>query len=288
MASITFLPSQDIYISEWYPDQNFSVAPTLFVSCYQQKGDIYRSLLQFDLSSMASNCTIEKAELLLSMYRNEIQSDCIELGVYRILNKWAKDTSSWNTQPPCSTLPDASLMISPHTPNGIHSIDISELVRGWHEGSIPNNGLFLLGNEDMNNLLAFRSSDYLLSSDWPKLSVRFIEGILDQRAMETITIPCLPGVPIIESSPIALGPREIVTFMIHNTSSSDQVKVRIQLSCEKDPDAIFFDTGSWHSLKPQGYPGEAIALSTSDAAEYARVLCWGAGGEKLLIYPRSK
>ena len=64
MASFTFLPFQGIYVSEWYPLQNFSSSPALFVSRYQQKGDIYRSLLQFDLSSIDSNCTIEKAELI--------------------------------------------------------------------------------------------------------------------------------------------------------------------------------------------------------------------------------
>lgn len=288
MATITFLPCQDSYVSEWYPLQNFSSSSALFVSRYQQKGDIYRSLIQFDLSSITGNYTIEKAELLLSMYRNEIESGHIELGVHRILNRWAENASNWETQPPFSTIQDAALLVGPNSQLGIHSIDISDLVRGWHQGSIPNNGLLLMGGEDSNDLLAFRSSNYLLSSDWPKLGVKFIQGVLDKEEMESISIPRLPAVPIVESSPIALGPRQMVTFMIHNLSRSNEVKVRIQLSFEKDPDAVFFDAGCWHMLKPQGYPGEAIALSTSEAAEYARVLCWGAGGEKLLIYPRSK
>jgi hypothetical protein len=145
-----------------------------------------------------------------------------------------------------------------------------------------------MGEEESNGLLAFRSCNYLFSSDWPKLAVKFIEGVLDREDTQSINIPCWPQVPIVESSPVALGPRKIVTFMIHNLSQSDQVKVRIQLSYDKDPDSVFFDSGSWHRLEPQGYPGEAIALSTTEAAEYARVLCWGAGGEELLIYPRSK
>jgi hypothetical protein len=282
------MPCQDSYVSEWYPVQNFSSNPALFVSRYQQEGDIYRSLLQFDLSSITGNCTIEKAELLLSMYRNEIQSGFIELGVHRILNKWTENASNWNSQPPFSPIQDAALIVRPNTQLGIHTIDISDLVRGWHKGAIANNGLLLMGKEDKNDLLAFRSSKYLLSSDWPRLKLKFIEGILDKADTESITIPSLPAVPIVESSPIALGPRKTVTFMIHNISPSDGVKVRIQLSFTKHPDAVFFDSGSWHYLKPQGYPGEAIALSTCEAAEYARVLCWGAGGEKLLIYPRSK
>jgi hypothetical protein len=288
MASFTFVPCQGSYVSEWYPLQNFSSSPALFVSRYQQKGDIYRSLLQFDLSSIDSNCTIEKAELILSMYRNEVETGVMELGVHRILNKWTENTSNWNNQPPFRTIQDAALLVYPHTQLGIHTIDISDLVREWHKGSIPNNGLFLMGEEESNGLLAFRSCNYLFSSDWPKLAVKFIEGVLDREDTQSINIPCWPQVPIVESSPVALGPRKIVTFMIHNLSQSDQVKVRIQLSYDKDPDSVFFDSGRWHRLEPQGYPGEAIALSTTEAAEYARVLCWGAGGEELLIYPRSK
>ena len=48
------------------------------------------------------------------------------------------------------------------------------------------------------------------------------------------------------------------------------------------------DAGSWMPIKANGYPGEGIVLSSEDAAEYARVLIKGKGGECLLVHPRSK
>ena len=63
---------------------------------------------------------------------------------------------------------------------------------------------------------------------------------MDREDTQSINIPCWPQVPIVESSPVALGPRKIVTFMIHNLSQSDQVKVRIQLSYDKRSGLLFF------------------------------------------------
>ncbi len=288
MPSITFLACKNTYISNWYPDHNFSSSQALFVSQYQQTGDGYRSLLQFDLSSIPPGCTIEKADLLLSLYRNEVQSGIVNVSVHRLLNRWMEYASSWMNQPPLSASLDGSIAFESNSIPGIHSIDVSNLVRGWYDGSIANNGLLLVGCEEQNNLLAFRSSRYQNSDAWPQLAVKFIDGVLEIADKQELIIPAPPATSIIESGPIALGPRKIATFMILNTSSSNRVKVKIQLSFENHADAIFFDAGPWHSLQPQGYPGEALALSASEAAEYARVLCWGAGGEKLLIYPRSK
>ncbi len=288
VASITFLPNMDTYISEWYAGQNFAYSQALFVSQFQQTGDKYRSLLQFDLSSIPKTSTIEKAELLLTLYRNEVSSYPISVSVHRLLNKWSDPTVTWNTHPPFSPFRDGDLSIDPSMPLGLQSIDISNLVSGWYDGSIPNNGLLLAGSEDKNNLIAFRSTNYLYSNDWPKLAIKFVDGILEIQDEEEIIIPVSPDTPIVESKPIALGPRKKATFMILNNSDSSHVKVKIQLSFNNDPDAFFFDAGPWHCLEPQGYPGEAIAISTSEAAEYARVLFWGEGNETLIVYPRTK
>ncbi|MDD3024472.1 MAG: hypothetical protein PHE26_11305, partial [Syntrophomonadaceae bacterium] len=78
------------------------------------------------------------------------------------------------------------------------------------------------------------------------------------------------------------------TFMITNASDSPCVNVKVQVGFEDCPDAVFFDASHWHKLDPQGYPGEAITLSTTDAAELARILVWGEGGETVLVFPRTR
>jgi len=52
MAKITLTPFQDAYIAEYFPDQNFGSSDALFISRFQGAGDIYRSLIQFDLCNL--------------------------------------------------------------------------------------------------------------------------------------------------------------------------------------------------------------------------------------------
>lgn len=288
MASITILPIQDAYISEWYAGQNFGSSIALFLSQYQQPGDYYRSLLQFDLKCIPPTSTIEKAELLLTMYRNEVNSAGVWVNVHRLLNSWHQAKVTWNNQPPFSSNIDGSVFIANTSPLGLQKIDITHLVKGWYDGSIPNNGLLLTGNEAMNDLLAFRSGNYMYSNDWPMLRIKFVDGILKKYHPQEITIPCHPDFPIIESAPITLSPREKATFMVVNASDSPCVEVKVQVGFEDCPDAVFFDAGHWHKLDPKGYPGEAIALTTADAAEFARILVKGKGGESVLVYPRTR
>lgn len=288
MASINFLPIQDTYVSEWYDNQNFGSSSALFIGQYQQPGDNHRSLLQFDLSAILPTCTIEKAELHLHLYRNEIAGESALLNVHRLLNNWFQLQVNWANQPPFDNSSDASIMLSSTTPIGLLTIDITHLVQGWHDGTIPNSGLLLTGNETVNGLIGFTSNDYLYNSQWPRLAVQFVDGILERLDKEVITIPGCPDYPIIESRAIPLGARKQATFMILNHCSSPNIKAKVQVGYDDSPDSVFFDAGPWYSLNPHGYPGEAIALSTSDAAEFARVLVQGEGGETLHLYQRTR
>lgn len=288
MASISFLPAQDTYISEWYKNRNFASSPALFLGQYQQPGDSYRSLLQFDLNAIPPACTIEKAELKLNLYRNEVAGANTMLNVHRLLNNWSQPEVNWENQPPFDYSSDVSLSISSNEQAGPISINITHLARGWYDGSIPNSGLLLMGDETENALMAFSSKDYVYNSEWPRLIVHFVDGILEDYQKEVITIPGCPEYPIIESRAIPLGARKKATFMILNNCSSPHIKVKVQVGYDDCPDSTFFDAGPWYSLNPNGYPGEAIALSTSDAAEFARVLIQGEGGESLYLYQRTK
>ncbi|MGE5543606.1 MAG: DNRLRE domain-containing protein [Bacillota bacterium] len=166
------ISNQDTYVSQWYADRKFSTSIALFVSQYQQIGDDYRSLLQFDLSSLPSSVAIEKAEIELIMYRNEIILNTIPVTVHRLLDNWLENSVTWNNQPPFSPIPDGSVTISNDTQNGPIRIDITALAQGWFDGTISNNGILVKGNEQANSLVGFRSTNYIFSSDWPRLILK--------------------------------------------------------------------------------------------------------------------
>lgn len=286
MAVFTLLPSQDTYVAEWYPITNFADHKALFLSRYIRNGDIYRSLIQFDLHQIPPLSTIETAELELTMYRNEVTKSTMA-AVHRLLSNWTGNRVTWNSQPYYSTEPDAEILINPKTLS-TYRINITSLVKGWHNGSIPNNGLLLKGNEEINSLIAFRSINYHSSSEWPKLHINFVSGILNCYEKEELKVPHYPETPIIASTPIPLGSRKQASFLIVNMSNSPSIKVRLQVGNDYNECSTFFDTGPWVNLKRSEYPGEAIALTAFEAAEFARVLIIGSGGENINVYPRTK
>lgn len=286
MASVTLLPNQDVYVSEWYANQNFIASIGLFVSQYQQAGDDYRSLLQFNLSGIPPTCTIVKAELELKVYRNEVTGGIL-VEAHRLLNNWNESLVTWNNQPPESPHVDGVILATPDTPLDFIRIDITDLARGWYNGSIPNNGLILRGNEAVNDLIGFVSTRGQFSSEWPRLRVVYEVGILHRFPPEELEVPD-DDCPLIESQAIPLGPRKKATFLVANISESHHIRAMVQVGFSRDPDDLFFDVGEWHHLEPSGFPGEAVALSTNEAAEFARVLIEGHGGETVLVYPRTK
>lgn len=286
MASLTLLPIQNVYISEWYANQNFNFSTALFVSQYQQSGDDYRALFQFDLASLPTTSTIEKAELELKIYRNEV-ADSISVEAHRLLNNWIEERMIWDDQPPFSLESDGTTSITSTTALEFISIDISDLVRGWHDGSIPNNGLILIGNEAENDLVGFVSTRGYYSNEWPKLRIEFVEGVINCFPPQELQVP-QEGCPLAESCAIPLGPRKKATFLVANLSGSHHVRGIVQVGFSDDPDELFFDVGEWSCLGPSGLPGEAVALSTSEAAKFARVLIDGRGGEHVVVFPHTK
>jgi len=287
VATITLLPFHDSYIAEWYAQDNFAGESCLNLSQFRQTGDNYRSLLKFRLDAIPGGCSIEKAELELTMYRNEVK-DAIDITVQRLLSRWHEKSVNWDTQPLHSPEIAGKIRVDANTPMGALRMDLSGLVKGWHDGSIINNGLLLKGNEVENNLVAFYNSKHINGDEWPKLHISFVDGVLNAFDKEEIIIPSYPEVPVATSAPIALGPRALATFLIANCSDSCKLRARIQVGYGKCHCSTYYDVGEQISLKARGYPGEAVALSSWEAAEFARILLIGAGGEKVSIYARSK
>lgn len=175
MAEISFAPSQDAYIAQWFPTRNFGAVPYLYVSRYEQAGDVYRSLVQFDLcslfcNSIPPNSCIDHACLELWIYRNEIQAGSINLNVYRILQTWSENQVTWNNQPLIGSSADGTQSVAAGD-SGKIEIDITDLAEGWYKGTIVNNGLLIKGKEDANDLVGFYSRKFPNTSLWPKLTV---------------------------------------------------------------------------------------------------------------------
>ncbi len=178
-ANITFLPVQDAYVAEFYPDTNFGCSPYLFTNRFQGCGDIYRTYIKFDLCSMICNqippnSCIRYACLWFPLYRNEVPICGNTLYVYRVIQDWEEHCITWNNQPITALIPDGSTFVAPDD-QYVH-IDITDLVNWWYNGLYPNFGLQLRCDEDFDSLLAFFSREYPNSDYWPRLTVWYSEN----------------------------------------------------------------------------------------------------------------
>lgn len=265
LANITFTPNKDAYISKYYPNQNFGTDDFLFISRFESDEDVYRSLLQFNLNSLSNfippSSTIMSGELELNVFRNESPIEGTSVKVFRLLGDFQENNITWNNQPLFSETEDGSKTIFPET-LGSFTIDITNLAKGWYDGSIPNNGLILLGDETQNSLLAFRSKEYNDSSKWPKLKYIYTNGIINVFPNETINVP---ADSTSASSAIPLGPKKQATLFVENSLSTN-LSIRIQI---RNKGNQWADTESF-ILTTLG-PNDAAALTTDAPAEEVRI-----------------
>lgn len=173
---IIFHPRRDSYITEYSNSKNYGGAANLFSNRFKGPEDKYRSLIQFDFTCLGHNylppgSDIVSAKVQLYQFRNET-ARTTTLSVYMIKQNWHEFTVNWNNQPLCAPTPSGRLQMEPGY-TGIIRLEITELVRGWYDGSIVNFGLMIKGSEDSDGILGFYSREHADSTLWPKLAVEY-------------------------------------------------------------------------------------------------------------------
>jgi len=227
-----FLPIKNVYIASAYPDQNFAnrnQGDVLFVGSFTGADDIYRSVLEFDLSDpnhgIPPNSTIERAELLLSMYRND-NPGTARVEVFILDDAFDERTVTFNTS--LSTRP-AGVSIVPEAAPDLVIIDVSELVRTWYEGGILKN-VELRGLEDNNNnIIGFRSTRFSDSAVWPRLRVVWSKGTVSDTVFEVLN-----GAPR-TSRLIAMRGKDQATFLIRNSTNGTLQGSILLINSGSDP-----------------------------------------------------
>ena len=177
MAFYTAYPTDDVYISQFFANQNFVSSSVLYTGEYVQYNrcpDNYRSLLKFDITNaLPSEVTITNATLFLYVNRKE-QSDCQhmcqQVNIYNNLSDFDESSVTWNNMPNISLTPYTIMVTDEDVCNYIQ-IDITSLVINWYENTVTNNGITLVNSEDIiNTIIGYDSNrgnhtPYLLIKD---------------------------------------------------------------------------------------------------------------------------
>lgn len=139
--------SQDTYISSNKPNQNFGGARELRVGFDQtaSKDGALRAFLYFDVARyIPSRAVINHALLKGYQFRHEDNASMLFRGRH-LLDSWNENLVTWNSHQPHWGSVTGETWIPPV--NGWIEHDLTPLVKEWHNGTHPNHGLFVQGDE---------------------------------------------------------------------------------------------------------------------------------------------
>lgn len=169
-VSVELLATEDARTQGGTPDGNFPTQP--LVAATQ---DGHRSFIQFDLSVLPLNATIDSADLILGFALNDGVNNLgpkdVEVG--RADGPWDEYGVTWNTQPAVTWGGPRRTETVDATPDD-YVWDITGQVRRWHDGTDPDYGVGVRGRFDADNtqkLFFSREAADLLNG--PRLAITY-------------------------------------------------------------------------------------------------------------------
>ncbi len=145
----TFHSVGDACILQGYPTMNAGDTNDMWAGYddyLNPDGQIVRSLIRFDVSAIPAGTPIDSAVLrvyLVNSYDYPGRSRTIT--TYRISSSWSESGVTWNTMPSCVQAYGSASVT--HEAWGWYSFNVTNLVRGWVNGTLTNYGVMLRGPE---------------------------------------------------------------------------------------------------------------------------------------------
>lgn len=171
---LTINPVDDAYVDAYHPDQNFGDSEVLEVSDHNGT-ETGRTYVKFDLSSIPDEVTIHYA-LIQFYYCDSKGGGEPKVGVYQVNTNWDEDLITWDDQPEFSQTCEHYILLSQYDPWRTEHLDITDLVRGWKSGSIPNNGVVVKFCQPCENDITrriFRSKEWNVENERPVLKITY-------------------------------------------------------------------------------------------------------------------
>jgi C1A family cysteine protease len=184
-----FYSAADTTVLQGDPNENFGSMVDMWVGYdHCVGGKIARSLVQFDVSSIPEGTSISQATLYLYLVNScDIGERTHTATVYRTKAGWSESSVTWNTKPDYAEAYGSTSI--PSRTWGWYSFDMTNLVRGWVNGSFPNYGLMIRGPESSGNdsaQLGFYTLDRTGRTYDPYLSIVYAGMATPEEAMSAV------------------------------------------------------------------------------------------------------
>lgn len=172
--------TQDTFLLQNYPTTPYG--GTSYINAGYNNGGADHTLLQFSVSAIPAQAQVLDAQLGLYNYTN-LTSNATPLSIYAVTQPWSMDTATWGTTNGSTawTAPGGTVASTAYattnnlgTSTGWNYWDPTQLVQGWVDGAIPNEGMLLEEpTNSVDNLMHFTSTSSTNSSEWPVLTVNY-------------------------------------------------------------------------------------------------------------------
>jgi len=186
-TSLTLSASKDAAIREYNgigDGNNYGTVPFLNIQSWTNGGITanQRSLIDFDLSMIPANATIQSAYLFLFVDMNvstfpgghQQLSGSNESIIKRVITNWNESLVTWNNQPSTTTLNQTTIIQSTAS-NQDYIMDVTNLVQDMIDDTLNSFGFFMkLVNENYYRRMIFASKDNPNVELHPKLNITFI------------------------------------------------------------------------------------------------------------------
>lgn len=180
---LTFGASADTRILSIFPTSNFGAD---ILSTYNFPGNVQRTAMKFDLSSLATSTTVASAKLRLfgSTFNGGQETQTVD--IFRINRDWVENQASWTNSDSVTPWANAGgdfvgtgggQGVNPYSTTAIsgngtgqwHEIDVTSLVAQWVAGTQANQGMMLVGSE--NKSFTYVQRESTTSSFHPELVI---------------------------------------------------------------------------------------------------------------------
>lgn len=179
--TFTLNASADARILSIFPDQNFQ---TDILSTYNFPGNEQRTVIQFDLSTFASNTTVGSATLRL--HGGSLAGPTQTVSVFRTTQAWEESQVTWNQHSTGNAWtnaggdfvgingiqnsdPYSSTLLTYVGSDDWREFDVTSLVQEWIAGTYSNYGMTLTGSEQAGFIYVQR--DTTASPNIPQLII---------------------------------------------------------------------------------------------------------------------
>jgi hypothetical protein len=184
--SLTYAPEQtltiqpdaaegkDAHVYDNYTSGNYGDVALLLAGA--KASGTYRSYLEFNIDSLPENAVITSARLEL-YYVHNFPGLATEIGAYTVQGAWTEYDITWDNQPASAAVPEYSYTFPATITYDFRYWYITDLVKGWWDGTIANYGVMLKATEESTEgaWTGFQSSDYMTAAEHPRLTITYFD-----------------------------------------------------------------------------------------------------------------